>query len=154
MEFLLGKQFPYVVLGLVNFVLLTTIAVTIFRVPLTGSIPAFLLAAWLYVMSSTAFGLLISCFVRSQIAGIFGTALLTMLPATQYSGLLDPVSSLEGAGAVIGQLFPTTHFLTISRGIFSKGLGLFELRQSFVALALATPVLLAASAAFLKKQDG
>jgi len=153
LEFLLGKQVPYVALGLLNFILLTAIAVSIFRVPLTGSIPAFLLAAWLYVMSATGIGLLISCFVRSQIAGIFGTAVLTMLPAAQFSGLLDPVSSLEGAGAVIGRIFPTTHFLTISRGIFSKGLELSDLRHSFLALLTSIPILLAASAFFLKKQD-
>ncbi len=153
LELLLGKQVPYVALGLLNFVLLVAIAVSIFRVPLTGSIPAFLLAAWLYVMNATAFGLLISSFVRSQIAGIFGAAVLTMLPATQFSGLLDPVSSLEGAGAVIGRIFPTTHFLTISRGIFSKGLQLSDLKYSFLALLISFPVLLAASAALLKKQD-
>src|SRR3546814_3553885 len=68
-------------------------------------------------------GLLISTFMRSQIAAIFGTAVLTIVPAVQFSGLLDPVSSLEGAGAVIGKLFPTTYYLIVSRGPFSKEIG-------------------------------
>jgi len=153
LEFLLGKQVPYVVMALFNFVLLTLIAVSIFRIPLTGSFSAFLVAAWLYVTCATALGLLISSFVRSQIAGIFGTAILTMLPAVQFSGLLVPVSSLEGIGAAIGRVYPTAHFLTISRGIFSKGLGLADLGHSFLALLISIPILLAASAALLQKQE-
>ncbi|QDT53070.1 putative ABC transporter ATP-binding protein YbhF [Caulifigura coniformis] len=152
-EFLLGKQVPYVALGMLNFLLLTAMAVFVFRVPLTGSFPAFVLAAWLYLMCATALGLLVSSFVRSQIAGIFGTAVLSMVTATQFSGLLDPVSSLEGAGAVVGRVFPTTHFLTISRGIFSKGLTLADIHQPLLALLIAIPVLLGASAAFLQKQE-
>jgi ribosome-dependent ATPase len=82
---------------------------------------------------------------------MFATSLLTMLPATQFSGMIDSVSSLEGAGALIGQIFPTTHYLTISRGTFSKT-RLFDLEMSFVPLLLAIPVLLALSVA-LKKQE-
>ncbi len=61
-----------------------------------------------------------SSFMKSQIAAIFGTALLTLIPATQYSGMIDPVSSLQGAGAFIGNIYPATYFMTISRGTFSK----------------------------------
>jgi ribosome-dependent ATPase len=61
------------------------------------------------------------------------------------------VSSLEGAGALIGQIFPTTHYLTISRGTLSKA-RLFDLEMSFVPLLLAVPVLLALSVAS-KKQE-
>ncbi len=48
-------------------------------------------------------GLLISTFLRSQIAAIFGTAVLTLLPATLFSGMIDPVSSLEGGGAPLSR---------------------------------------------------
>lgn len=91
--------------------------------------------------------------MRSQIAAIFGTAVLTMLPAGQFSGILDPVSSLEGAGWLIGQIFPTTHYLTISRGVFSKALGFSDLQMSFVPLLLAIPLLLGLAAALLKEQE-
>jgi ribosome-dependent ATPase len=153
LEFLLGKQLPYVVLGMANFLLLTLLAVTLFGVPLTGSFPTLAVATLLYVGAATAIGLLISTFTRSQIAAIFGTAVLTMLPAAQFSGMLDPVSSLEGVGAFIGQIFPTTHYLTISRGVFSKALGFFDLERSFVPLLIAIPVLLGLCAALLRKQE-
>jgi ribosome-dependent ATPase len=153
LEFLLGKQLPYIGMALLNFVLMTLLAVTVFGVPLTGSFLALAAGAVLYTFSATALGLLMSSFLRSQIAAIFGTAIATMIPATQFSGMIDPVSSLEGAGAFIGNIYPATHFLTISRGVFSKALGFGDLQSSFVALLIAMPILIGLSAMLLKKQE-
>ncbi|WP_029349799.1 ribosome-associated ATPase/putative transporter RbbA [Bosea sp. 117] len=152
MEFLVGKQMPYVALGMLNFVMLVAFAVFAFRVPFTGSLLTLSVAALLYVFAATGLGLLISTFMSSQIAAIFGTALITLIPAVQYSGMIDPVSSLEGAGAFIGQIYPTAYFVTIARGTFSKGLGFQDLAGSLVPLLIAGPVLLGCGAAFLRKQ--
>jgi ribosome-dependent ATPase len=127
-------------------------AVFIFRVPFTGSFLAFTGAAFLYVIITTAMGLVISTFMSSQIAAIFATALLTMIPATQYSGLIDPVSSLQRAGAIIGRIYPTSYFVTITRGTFSKGLDFGDLTDAFIALLVTIPILLGLGTALLKKQ--
>ncbi|MCC7274822.1 MAG: ribosome-associated ATPase/putative transporter RbbA [Alphaproteobacteria bacterium] len=153
-EFLLGKQIPYVGLAMLNFLLLTAFGVFVFGVPFTGSFAAFAIGALLYVTAATGIGLLISTFMKSQIAAIFGTAIITLIPAIQFSGLVDPVSSLEGFGAVIGRLYPTAHFVTIARGTFSKALGFADLSDAILPLLVAVPVLLALSAALLKKQAG
>ena len=153
LEFLLGKQLPYIVLSMLSFLLLTLMAVTLFGVPLTGSFTALFCGALLYVGAATALGLLISTFMRSQIAALFATAVLTLLPAAEYSGIIDPVSSLEGMGKVIGQIYPTTHFLTIARGTFSKALGFSDLTGAFVPLLIAAPVLVGLAALLLKKQE-
>ncbi|MBV8814555.1 MAG: ribosome-associated ATPase/putative transporter RbbA [Verrucomicrobia bacterium] len=153
LEFLIGKQLPYVALALFNFLVLTLLAVTVFGVPFTGSFTTLVMGALLYVMASTAMGLFFSSFMRSQIAAVFATAILTLLPATQFSGMIDPVSSLEGVGAAVGRVYPMTHFLTISRGTFSKGLNFQDLHSSFLPLLIAIPVLLGLSAALLKKQE-
>ena len=153
LEFLLGKQLPYIVLALASFLLLVLMAVVLFRVPVTGSLLALSLGALLYVISATAFGLLISSFVRSQVAALFGTALLTILPAVQFSGIIDPVSSLEGAGRLIGEAYPTTHFVIISRGAFSKALTFGELWPSFIPLLISIPLLIGLAAALLRKQQ-
>ena len=151
-EFLLGKQVPYIALGMLNFALLMILATALFGVPFTGSLPALTLAAALYVIAATGIGLLISTFTNSQIAAIFGTSILTILPTVQFSGLLDPVTSLEGMGAAIGRIWPATHFITIARGTFSKGLDFADLAASFVPLFLAAPVLLALGILTLRKQ--
>ncbi|HTO19286.1 MAG TPA: ribosome-associated ATPase/putative transporter RbbA [Pseudomonas sp.] len=153
LEFLLGKQLPYLALGLLNFALLLVAAVLLFDVPLKGSPLTLLLGALLYLGCATALGLLMSTFTRSQIAAVFGTAIVTLLPAVQFAGLIYPVSSLEGFGAVIGQLYPTSHFLVISRGVFSKALGFGDLGGYLLPLAITVPVLLALCTALLKKQE-
>ncbi|MEG3115068.1 ribosome-associated ATPase/putative transporter RbbA [Salinicola sp. 4072] len=153
LEFLLGKQLPYVVMGMLNFFLLVLLSVFVFGVPLKGSLPMLSVAALLYVFCATGFGLLVSALFNSQIAAVFGTAIGTVVPAIQFSGLLYPVSALEGASAVIGHLYPTSHFLIITRGIFSKALGAAELWPSFLALLITSPLLLLASVAGLKKQE-
>jgi ribosome-dependent ATPase len=152
LEFLVGKQIPYVVLAMLNFILLTAFAILVFRVPFTGSAVAYTCGAFLYVTVATAMGLLISTFMKSQIAAIFGTSLITLIPAMQFSGLIDPVSSLQGAGALIGRIYPTTYFVTISRGAFSKALDFRDLAGDFLPLLLALPVLLGLGALLLKKQ--
>src|SRR5215470_18110448 len=119
LEFLLGKQLPYVVLALLNFLVMTLLAVTLFGIQFTGSFGTLVAGALLFVITSTSLGLVFSSFMRSQIAAIFATAILTILPATQFSGMIDPVTSLEGPGAWIGRVYPMTYFLMISRGTFS-----------------------------------
>ena len=153
-EFLLGKQLPYVLLAMSNYVLLVLVALVIFRVPITGSILAMTLGAFLYAFSATAIGLLFSIFMRSQIAALFATAIGTILPSVQFSGLINPVSSLEGMGKVVGTLFPATPFVTICRGVFSKGLGFSDLGGELLSLTLSYPVILAVCALLLKKQEG
>lgn len=153
-EFLLGKQLPYIVLGMLNFFLLCALSVFVFGVPHKGSFLTLTLAALLYITIATGMGLLISTFMKSQIAAIFGTAIITLIPATQFSGMIDPVASLEGPGRWIGEIYPTSHFLTIARGTFSKALDLMDLWALFVPLMIAIPVVIGLSVLLLKKQEG
>ncbi len=152
-EFLLGKQFPYILLAMLNFALLTLLAVTVFGVPVKGSLLALTAGALLFVIFSTGFGLFASTFTRSQIAAMFVAMIGTIIPAVQFAGMLNPVSSLEGVGYVIGRVYPATYFLTISRGVFNKGLDFVGLQAAFWPLALAVPVILGLSILLLKKQE-
>jgi len=151
-EFLLGKQLPYVLLAMLNFLLMALLAVTVFGVPVTGSLATLCGAALLYVTCATGIGLLASSFTRSQVAALFLAMIGTMIPAAQFSGMIDPVSSLEGAGRWIGAVYPATHFIDISRGVFNKALHFADLAHAFWALLAAVPVILALAIGLLKKQ--
>jgi ribosome-dependent ATPase len=153
LEFLIGKQIPYVVIAAFNFVMLFLIALFIFKVPLKGSFSMLALGSLVYVTTTTAYGMLISAFTRTQIAALFGTAILTVLPATMFAGMLTPVSSITGVGAIMGRLFPMTYFLPISVGTFTKGLGFADLSRHLAALAMFVPGLLALSLLLLRKQE-
>lgn len=153
MEFLLGKQVPYVLLAMLNFALMALLARFAFDVPVKGSLPTLLLAVLLFTTVSTAFGLLASTFTRSQIAAMFFTLIGTLIPAVEFCGLINPVSSMEGTGRLIGQAYPATYMFAISRGVFNKALGFADLRAHFLPLAIAIPVLLGATVALLRKQE-
>ena len=152
-EFVLGKQAPYIVLAMLNFLLLALLAVTVFGVPIKGSFATLALGALIFVTCSTGFGLFASTFTQSQIAAMFVTMIGTIIPCVQFAGLLNPVSSLEGVGALIGHVYPATHFLTISRGVFSKALDARALGSAFWPLLAAVPVILGATLLMLRKQD-
>lgn len=152
-EFLLGKQLPYVLLAMLNYALMCLAAVTVFGVPITGSFFTLTLAALIFVVCSTGMGLLASTVTRSQIASIFFTMVGTILPANQFAGLINPVSSLEGVGRVIGDIYPASHMFTISRGVFSKALGFSDLQAQFWPLMAAVPVIIGLAIVLLKKQE-
>ena len=153
LEFLLGKQFPYIVIGLSSFGTLVLLAIFVFGVPVKGSWAALISGAFLFVLAATGFGLLVSTLVRTQVAAVFGTTCIALIPTASFSGLLVPVSSLSGAGRAIGLGFPAAWFQQISMGAFTKGLGFSELWIDHLALAGFAVTFLAAAVLILRKQE-
>jgi ribosome-dependent ATPase len=153
LEFLLGKQLPYVCVSMIGFFGLLLLAVTLFGVQFKGSLAAITLGALLYVTATSGLGLLMSTFTRSQVAAIFGTAIATMTPAFAFSGLNSSVAALEGGAAAFSKIYPTTHFLVISRGTFSKALSFGDLTDQFMALAIFVPVITVLCGLLLRKQE-
>lgn len=153
LEYLLGKQLPYIALGMINFFLLCAMAVWLFDVPLKGDFLFFSLATLLYVTFASGFGLLISVFTHSQIAAIFATFIFSFIPSMRFAGMIDPVSSLEGGARLVGEIFPGAHYLTICRGVFSKALGFAELSSYLLPLALASIIIVSLSILLLDKQE-
>jgi ribosome-dependent ATPase len=153
LEFLMGKQLPYIVIGMINYAILLLIAIVVFGVPLKGSGWMLTICTLLYVTATTAVGMLVSTFTSSQVAAVFITAILTILPTTQFSGLLQPVSTLDGSARVFGTLWPTTYYMHASVGAFTKGLKADGLLMDALALAAFIPVLIGLSVAGLPRQE-
>jgi len=153
LEFLLGKQVPYVGLAMVNFAIMFLMALVVFQLPLKGSFIALLLATMIYVTVTTGYGMLISAFAQTQIAALFGTAILTVLPATMFAGMMVPVSSLSGMARIIGRLFPMSYYLPVTVGTFTKGLGFRDLLGNISVLTAFVPLLWTLSLLLLRKQE-
>lgn len=152
-EFLLGKQLPYVGIFFLSFFSLLAVAWLIFGVPVTGSMTALVAGSLLYVLAATGYGLLVSAFTRTQVAATFAAAVIALIPAVNFSGLLVPVSSLSGLGRVAGLAFPSAWYQQISVGTFTKGLGFAELWHNFAALIVFGIAFIGLSVAVLKKQE-
>lgn len=153
LEFLVGKQTPYLVIAFVSFLSLMGLSLALFGVPVKGSLPALLLGVVLYVLATTGFGLLVSSFTRTQVAAIFATAVISIIPSVNFSGLLTPVASLSGSGRLLGLAFPAAWFQQISVGTFTKGLGFPELWQNHLALIGFGILFIGVAAMALTKQE-
>ncbi len=152
LEFLIGKQAPYIVIAFVSFLLLFVVMRLGLGVVSAGSFLALSLGALCFVMAATAFGLVMSTLVRSQIAAIFGTAIVTMTPTVNFSGMLYPTASLEGGARVISAAFPSTYFQSIASGVVNKGLDMSLLYPDHLMLLGMTAGLWFLAALLLRKQ--
>ena len=152
-QYLIGKQLPYIAVGMVNFAAMMLMIIYLFGVPLKGSFVGLAVGTLLMVSASTALGLLISCFVRSQLAAIFATAIITMIPAQTYSGFLYPLSTMEGGALIIGKTFPSSWYYTVSVGSFTKGLHTADLLHEYAAIATFAATSLILACVLLKKQE-
>jgi ribosome-dependent ATPase len=153
LEYLLGKQIPYIAIAMINFFILVAMAQIVFGVPIKGSFLTLTLCTLLYVTATTGMGMVISTFTSSQVAAVFITAIITIMPTVQFSGLLQPVSTLEGQARLVGTVWPTTYYMHTSVGAYTKGLRPGLMVQDLVFLACAIPILWTVSMIGLKKQE-
>jgi ribosome-dependent ATPase len=154
LEFALGKQFTHAVIGLVNFAAMTVLVVGVFGVPLRGSFAALATGAVLFLLAGTALGLVIGAVSRTQTAAVLVTLIVALIPSFQYSGVMFPVSALRGPAFVLGRCLPSSYFVSISTGTFSKSLGFAALWPDHLALAGFAVGLTAAGVLLLRKQGG
>jgi ribosome-dependent ATPase len=153
LEYLLGKQLPYLVIGMINFFILVTLALIVFGVPIKGSFLLLTLCTLVYVIVTTGIGMATSTFTSTQVAAVFVTAILTIQPSIQFSGMLQPISTLEGSAKTVGSIWPTTYYMHSSLGAYTKGLGANLMWNDMFILLCWIPVLLLVSMLGLKKQE-
>ena len=153
LQYLLGKQLPYVALSMGAYVMLVAVIVLVLDVPVKGSLAALTAGALCFVLATTAFGLLVSAFVRSQVAAIFAAAILAMIPAMNFSGMIYPFSTLSGSGYWIGRGFPASWFQMVGLGVITKGLLWRDVYPIFGVLLAFFLGYLPLAALLLKKQE-
>ncbi len=152
-EFLLGKQIPYVILSFVSFLTLVLLAVFHFGLTIKGSTVGLLLAGLLYVFATTAFGILVSSFTRTQVAALIATAILTQVPVLSFSGFLSPAAALDGGEAVVGHVFPAIYFQNISVGSFAKARNMSDMVTDYLGLIILGVIYLVLARLSLRKQE-
>ena len=153
LQFLLGKQLPYLAAAMLSFLILFLMMRYWFGVPLKGSFAALASGTLLMCATSTAIGLFVSSFTRSQVAAIFITAVGTVMPAMSFSGFLVPVSSLQGGAYIMGKILPSAWYANLTTGTFTKGLGYPDLIREHLILAASYLLFLTLATMNLKKQE-
>ncbi len=140
-EFLVGKLLPYGLISFWNAVVLWIMATAWFEVPFKGDLPFFFAASFVFVLASTGIGLIVSLLVRTQIAALLITIIVSIIPTILFSGLIVPVSSLSPGAQFQAHLFPGMYYTNIVRGAFLKGVGAEVLWVDVLALALYAVIL-------------
>lgn len=147
-ELMLGKTVPVALIALIDLVLICAVAILWFGIPLRGSVPALVLASFVYILASLGIGLFISTVSRTQ-QEAFMSMFLLFLPAIVLSGFMYPVHTMPDFFQTLTWLNPVRHFLDIVRGIFLKGHGIADLWLQFTIITImAALVLLGATARF------
>jgi ABC-2 type transport system permease protein len=151
-ELLVGKFLPYATSGLLGAVLTVAIAVFWFRVPFRGNFPLFLLLSADFLLASLWLSLLIANFLRSQQAATVAMFLVFFMPSFFLAGLLRPVDRTSLTAQVEAFVLPATHYITISRGVFLKGVGLADMWKPALALSGIGVVAFTLSIALFKRK--
>lgn len=153
-EYLVGKLLPYVMISLINAMLLTLMAWLLFGTPFKGNALLFFIATALYVVCTTGIGLLVSVVVNTQVAAMVGTAIVTVVPAVLYSGMIIPISSLSDVASVIAHALPGMYYAEIATACFLKAVGFAALWDDLLILLIYTLLLFSAGYMAFHKRPG
>ena len=152
-EMIAGKTIPFALIGMLDMLVITTVALLWFGVPFRGNFALLLVAGLLYLLPALGMGLFISTVSSTQQEAFLATFLLIM-PIILLSGFMFPVSSMPKLFEWLTLLNPMRHFLEIVRGIFLKGVGVEVLWKQFLALAIMGPAILLLAASRFKRLAG
>lgn len=152
-ELMIGKTLPFAVIGMFDVLLVTGVALLVFRMPFRGS-PFLLLAAALpYLLTTLGAGLFLSTTSRTQQQAMMASTFFTM-PTFMLSGFAFPIHNMPEVVQWLTYLNPLRYFMEIVRGIFLKGVGFSVLWPQILALTVYGIVIVLLSAArFHKRLD-
>ena len=153
MELMLGKIAPNIVLTTINVLTILAIAVFWFKVPFQGSFWLFMSLTFLYAFSGLGLGLLISTVSQNNRQTMQLVMFISLLSIT-IGGFIFPRYTMPGFLQVLGNLFPLTYFVPITRGIITKGIGAQFLVVEILALVVYILVIMTiATRAFRQRLD-
>ncbi len=134
-ELIIGKLLPYALVGIVDVVLVVTVAVFWFEVPLRGSVALLFAASLVYLVCTLGLGLFVSTISATQQQAMMTATFFFLIPMIYLSGFIFPIENMPQAIQWLTTVIPLRYFLVIVRGIFLKGVGWDVLWPQFAALA-------------------
>jgi len=153
-EIVLGKALPYIAVAFLDYLIIYAMSIWLFQVRFIGSFWVLSTGALLYSACTIGIGVMFSVLMRTQLAAMLITFLVTMTPAFNYSGFISPVASMDPIGQFISHLIPATYFMGMVRGVYLKGLGFDFFWPDMLALTAYTAVVYGLAWLFLRKRIG
>jgi ABC-2 type transport system permease protein len=151
-EFVAGKLLPYAAIAFLQLAIVLAGGFLVFKVPMHGSLALLTGLGLIYVITTVSIGLLVSTLVRTQVAAMLVTVILTLMPSFLFSGFIYPIFTMPTFFQSYSARIPTMYFVNISRGIVMRGAGLAEVWTNVVVLVVYTAVVLALATLLVKKR--
>jgi ABC transporter DrrB family efflux protein len=150
---MLGKLTPYAIAGFVEMLIVLTVMVYVFQVPIHGSLLLLLGLSALFLVCTLSLGLMISTIARTQVSALLSSFMI-MLPSVLLSGFMFPRSEMPGIIYLVTFVIPATYFIEILRGIVLRGADFLDLVPQVLGLSICCVALLTASVTRFRKQLG
>lgn len=150
-ELLLSKIVPYIIVGYVQVFIALVVGVFVFNMPFLGSLFLFYCLTFFYVVANLSLGIMISCFAQNQTQAL-QMSVFIILPCVLLSGFVFPLESIPAGFRYLGECFPITYYISISRQIILKGGGMEHVWKDTMALAAYIAVMFTASVIMFKRR--
>ncbi len=153
LELMLGKIFPYIIVGLIQMTIILGLGHIIFDVPLNGDIAQLLMGTLLFIAASLTLGLIISTIAKTQLQAMQMTIFI-ILPTILLSGFMFPFEAMPKPAQWIAEILPATHFMRIIRAVVLRGGEISDMRFDALWLVGFTVIgIIIASLRFNKRLD-
>lgn len=136
MELIIGKLFPYFLIGLLDVLLSVLMGKFVFQVPLRGNPLLLFASSAIFLIGVLGLGFFLSVATRSQLLASQLAMVTTFLPAFLLSGFMYSIANMPWAIQVITHLIPARYFVSIMKGIYLKGIGVKILWAEGIFLVL------------------
>ncbi|UCD11010.1 MAG: ABC transporter permease [Nitrospinaceae bacterium] len=151
-ELILGKLFPYFVIGLFDVLLAVLMGQYLFEVPMRGSLILLFILAADFLIGALSLGILISIVTKNQLLANQLALLTTFIPAFILSGFAFPISNMPTIIQGLTHLIPARYLVIILKGVYLKGVGLKILYMEAALMALFAAIMLVLAIAKFRKK--
>ncbi len=153
-QLILGKLIPFAIVGFIEVLLVFSVAVFWFDIPMRGSAALLLTLCVLFMLTSQGLGLFVSTVSHTQQQAMMTAVFFVVLPMVLLSGFVFPIEDMPKPVQYITYLMPLRYFLVILRGVFLKGVGVATLWPQIAALVVFGVVILVLASARFQKRAG
>ena len=150
-ELLLSKILPYIVIGYIQAIVAILVSIFIFGMPFLGSTALFFFLTFFYVVANLSLGIMISTFAQNQMQAL-QMSIFILLPSILLSGFVFPIEAMPAGFRYLGECFPITYYIRLSRQIILKGGGMEYVWKDALALCAYIAVMFSSSIIMFKKR--
>lgn len=150
---IIGKVIPYMAISFIGTIAILIISVTVFKMPINGSLLMLLVLCIIFMLTSASFGLLISSISQTQVDAMMITMMGLFLPTVLLSGFLFPLNSMPMVFQVLANVFPAKWFILAIKDVMIKGSGIFDIWMYLLILLVMAVVFIIFSLTRLDKRN-